>query len=77
MAAGIVHGSFQTVSATFDRASRYLISLQRFKELNGNKNEVGETLRNNKNHDCIYFFAEFIFQHFYSCFFFFSAPDIF
>jgi hypothetical protein len=44
MAAGIVHGSFQTVSATFDRASRIFNFVTRFKELNGNKNEVGETL---------------------------------
>lgn len=44
MAAGIVRGSFQTISATFDKATLIFNFLTRFKELNGNRNEVGETL---------------------------------
>jgi hypothetical protein len=44
MEAGIVPGSFQTALATFDPSSQIFNFITRFKELNGNRNEVGETL---------------------------------
>ena len=44
MRAGIVRGSFQTVLATFHQSNQTLEFIVRFKELNGNKSEVAETL---------------------------------
>ena len=44
MEAGIVHGSFQIISATFDQSTQTFEFITRFKELNGNKNEVAETI---------------------------------
>ena len=44
MKADIVPRSFQTVAATFDRSTRNFNFITRFKELNGNKSEVAETI---------------------------------
>ena len=44
MQAGIFQGSFQTVLATFHQSNQTLEFIVRFKELNGNKSEVAETL---------------------------------
>ena len=44
MKAAIVPGSFQIVSATFDRSTKNFNFITRFKEFNGNKSEVAETI---------------------------------
>lgn len=44
MQSEIVAGSFKTVMATFDLASKTYNFITRFKELNGNKSEVAETV---------------------------------
>lgn len=44
MAAAIARNSFQVVSATFDKNMQIFNFITRFKELNGNRSEVGETL---------------------------------
>jgi hypothetical protein len=44
MRAGIVARTFQTVSATFNTLTQTFEFITRFKELNGNKTEVAETI---------------------------------
>lgn len=44
MSAGIVSGSFKIVQAGFDKVNQSFNFITRFTELNGNKNDVGETL---------------------------------